>query len=110
MKIALIAPLYEAVPPKLYGGTERIVAYLADALVDLGHDVTLFASGGSKTKATLVAARDQALRLDPAPLKSDVAAHLAMLQMVKRRARHFDVIHFNIDLIQYPMFEAFAPK
>jgi glycosyltransferase involved in cell wall biosynthesis len=110
VKIALISPLYEAVPPKLYGGTERIVAYLADALVDLGHDVTLFSSGDAKTKAKLIAVRDQALRLDPAPLKSDVAAHLAMLYRVRRMARTFDVIHFNIDLIQYPMFEACAAK
>src|SRR5262245_30289247 len=110
VKIALISPLYEAVPPKLYGGTERIVAYLADALVELGHDVTLFASGDARTKAKLIATRDQALRLDPAPLKSDVAAHLTMLTKVKRMARQFDVIHFNIDLIQYPIFEAFASK
>jgi glycosyltransferase involved in cell wall biosynthesis len=110
VKIALISPLYEAVPPKLYGGTERIVAYLADALVDLGHEVTLFASGDARTKAKLVAARDQALRLDPTPLKSDVAAHLSMLHTVRRRARQFDVIHFNIDPIQYPMFEDIASK
>ena len=110
VKIALVSPLYEAVPPRLYGGTERIVAYLADALVDLGHDVTLFASGDARTKAKLVAARDQALRLDPAPLKSDVAAHLSMLHTIRRRARAFDVIHFNIDPIQYPMFEDFAAK
>ena len=76
MKIAQVAPLYEAVPPKLYGGTERVAANLADALVDLGHEVTLFASGESETKAELVACRDQAIRLDPAPLKSDLAAHL----------------------------------
>lgn len=110
VKIALISPLYEAVPPKLYGGTERIVAYLADALVELGHEVTLFASGDTKTKAKLVSARDQALRLDPAPLKSDVAAHLSMLHTVRRRARSFDVIHFHIDPLQYPMFEEHAGR
>ena len=110
VKIALVSPLYEAVPPKLYGGTERIVAYLADALVEQGHDVTLFASGDAKTKARLIAVRDQALRLDPEPLKSDVAAHLSMLHRLRRMAPTFDVIHFNIDLIQYPMFEAFAAK
>jgi glycosyltransferase involved in cell wall biosynthesis len=110
LKIALISPLYEAVPPKFYGGTERIVAYLADALVDLGHEVTLFTSGDARTKAKLVAVRDQALRLDPAPLKSDVAAHLAMLHRVRRLAHTFDVIHFHIDLIQYPIFEAHAAK
>jgi glycosyltransferase involved in cell wall biosynthesis len=110
MRIAQIAPLYEAVPPKLYGGTERIVAYLTDALVDLGHEVTLFASGDALTKANLVPVCEQALRLDPAPLKSDVAAHLLMLDQVRRRATQFDVIHFHVDLIQFPMFRAFAPR
>ena len=66
MRIAHVAPLYEAVPPRLYGGTERIVAYLADAQVELGHDVTVFASGDSHTRARLVACRDQALRLENA--------------------------------------------
>src|SRR5690242_789938 len=65
MRIAQIAPLHEAVPPQLYGGTERVIAYLTDALVELGHDVTLFASGDSHTKATLQAAWPRALRLDP---------------------------------------------
>ena len=110
MRIAQIAPLYESVPPQLYGGTERIVAYLTDALVDLGHDVTLFASGDAVTKATLVASRDQAIRLDPAPFKSDVAAHLLMLDEVRRCATQFDILHFHVDLIQFPMFRAFAPR
>jgi uncharacterized protein YbjT (DUF2867 family) len=79
MKIAQIAPLYEAVPPKLYGGTERVVAHLCDALVEQGHEVTLFASADARTRATLVAMRDQAIRLDQEPLKSDLAAHLTML-------------------------------
>ena len=65
MKIAHVAPLYESVPPRYYGGTERIIAYLVDGLVELGHDVTLFASADAKTKAKLVPVRDQALRLDP---------------------------------------------
>ena len=65
MRIAQIAPLYEAVPPRLYGGTERIVAHLTDALVELGHEVTLFASAEARTRATLVPVRDQAIRLDP---------------------------------------------
>ena len=78
MKITQIAPLYEAVPPRYYGGTERIVAHLADALVDLGHEVTLFATADAHTKAKLVPVRDQAIRLDPAALRSDVAAHLSM--------------------------------
>ncbi|QSX77441.1 glycosyltransferase family 4 protein [Agrilutibacter solisilvae] len=110
MKIAQIAPLYEAVPPKLYGGTERIVAYLADALVDLGHDVTLFAAADARTHATLVPARDQAIRLDPAPLKSDLAAHLSMLHEVRRRAGEFDVLHFHVDLLHFPFFEEAASR
>src|SRR6184192_2639731 len=108
MKIAQIAPLYEAVPPSLYGGTERIVAHLTNALVELGHEVTLFASAEAETRATLVSVRDQAIRLDPEPLKSDLAAHLAMLAQVRRRAREFDVIHFHIDMLHFPMFEDVA--
>ena len=110
MKIAQIAPLYERVPPQLYGGTERVVAYLSDALVELGHDVTLFAAHGSGTKARLVAARDQAIRLDSAPLKSDLAAHLTMLHEVKRRAGQFDILHFHVDMLHMPVFEQYAQK
>src|SRR5689334_15847957 len=91
MKIAQIAPLCESVPPQLYGGTERVVAQLTDALVAQGHDVTLFASADSRTRARLAPMRKQALRLDPAPLKLDVAAHLTMLDEVRRRADEFDV-------------------
>lgn len=110
MKIAQIAPLYEAVPPKLYGGTERIVAHLSDALVDLGHDVTLFSSADAHSRATLVPMRDQAFRLDPSPLKSDYAAHLSMLHEVRQRADEFDILHFHVDLIHFPLFEAIAPR
>lgn len=110
MKIAQVPPLYEAVPPRFYGGTERVVAHLTDALVDLGHEVTLFASSDAKTKAELVAVRDQAIRLDPAPLKSDLAAHMSMLAEVKRQAHRFDVIHFHTDMVQFPMFEEMAAK
>ena len=110
MKIAQIAPLYEAVPPKLYGGTERIVACLTEALVELGHDVTLFASGDSDTIATLAPQRDQAIRLDPEPLKSDLAAHLSMLHEVRRRSSEFDVIHFHVDLLQFPLFNDIASR
>jgi len=110
MKIAQVSPLYESVPPKLYGGTERVVAHLCDALVELGHDVTLFSSGDAETKARLVPVRDQAIRLDPAPLKSDLAAHLSMLDEVRRRQGAFDVIHFHTDMIQFPMFETLAPR
>jgi glycosyltransferase involved in cell wall biosynthesis len=110
MKIAQIAPLYEAVPPRLYGGTERVVAHLCDALVDQGHDVTLFASADAHTRAALVATRDQAIRLDQAPLKSDVAAHLTMLAEVKRRVHSFDVLHFHVDMTHFPMFEQYAAR
>lgn len=105
MKIAQIAPLYEAVPPRLYGGTERVVAQLANALVAQGHNVTLFAAAGARTRATLAPMRAQALRLDPAPLKSDLASHLAMLAEVRRRAAEFDVLHFHTDLLHFPLFE-----
>ena len=110
MKIAQIAPLYESVPPRLYGGTERIVGYLADALVDLGHDVTLFAAAGDGTRAELVPARDQPLRLDPHPLKSDLAAHLVLLDEVRRRADDFDVLHFHIDMLHFGLFEEIASR
>jgi glycosyltransferase involved in cell wall biosynthesis len=110
MRIAQVAPLYEAVPPRLYGGTERVVAHLTDALVSLGHDVTLFASAEARTSATLAPVRDQAIRLDPAPLKSDLAAHLHQVAEVRRRASEFDVIHFHTDMIQFPMFEDMAAR
>ena len=103
MKIAHVAPLYESVPPRLYGGTERIIAYLTEALVDLGHDVTLFASGDTKTSAMLVPCRERALRLDTRPLKSEIAAHLSMLDEVRKRADDFDVIHFHTEAIQFPL-------
>jgi glycosyltransferase involved in cell wall biosynthesis len=104
MRIAQVAPLYEAVPPTLYGGTERIVAHLTDALVQLGHQVTLFASAEAQTRATLVPVRDQAIRLDPAPLKSDLAAHLAMLHELHRRRQEFEILHFHLDMIHFPFF------
>lgn len=110
MRIAQVAPLYEAVPPRLYGGTERVVAHLTDALVLLGHDVTLFSSADARTLARLAPVRDQAIRLDPAPLKSDLASHLSQLAEVRRRADEFDVIHFHTDMIQFPMFEALAGR
>jgi glycosyltransferase involved in cell wall biosynthesis len=104
LRVAQVAPLYEAVPPRLYGGTERVVAYLTDALVDLGHSVTLFASAEARTAARLVPSRDQAIRLDPAPLKSDLAAHLSLLHEVHQRRHEFDIIHFHVDLIHFPFF------
>ena len=110
MKIAQVSPLYEAVPPKLYGGTERIVSCLTEALVELGHKVTLFTSADARTKAELVAVRDQAIRLDPAPVKSDLAAHLAMMSEVRKRAKDFDLIHFHTDLVHFPFFENMASR
>lgn len=110
MRIAQISPLYEAVPPRLYGGTERVVSWLTEALVQRGHDVTLFASGDSVTSATLVSYREQALRLDPAPLKSDLATHMNMLRGVRERLADFDVLHFHIDLLPMPFFEDVAQR
>jgi glycosyltransferase involved in cell wall biosynthesis len=109
MRIAQVAPLYEAVPPKAYGGTERIVAHISDALVGLGHDVTLFASADAGAKARLVPCRGQPIRLDLS-LKSDVAAHLSMLDEVRRRAAAFDAIHFHIDLLHMPVFRDLAGR
>jgi glycosyltransferase involved in cell wall biosynthesis len=105
LRIAQVSPLYEAVPPKLYGGTERVVAWLTDALIDAGHEVTLFATADAVTRAELVPVRDQAIRLDPTPLKSDLAAHMNQLHEVRRRMREFDVIHFHVDLLHFPFFE-----
>ncbi|MNH48557.1 D-inositol 3-phosphate glycosyltransferase [compost metagenome] len=110
MKIAQVTPLYEAVPPRLYGGTERVVAHLTDALVELGHEVTLFASAEAETRARLIPVRDQAIRLDPAPLKSDLAAHMTMLAEVVDRAHDFDVIHFHTDMAHFPFFQGLADK
>jgi len=110
MKIAQIAPLYEAVPPKLYGGTERVVAHLCDALVEQGHETVLFSSADARTRADLAPVRDQAIRLDPAPLKSDLASHMTMLSEVRRRAHEFDVLHFHVDMIHFPFFEEMAER
>ena len=106
MRIAHVAPLYEAVPPKLYGGTERIVSFLVDGLVANGHHVTLFSSRDAATNARIVPVREQALRLDPSPLKSPIAAHLSMLHEVRLRAQDFDIIHFHLShFLHFPMFE-----
>jgi glycosyltransferase involved in cell wall biosynthesis len=102
MRIAQIAPLYEAVPPKLYGGTERVVSYLTEELVRQGHDVTLFASGDSVTRANLVPICPQALRLD-ASLVDRLAPHFVMLEKVVRAAHRFDVLHFHVDYLHYPL-------
>jgi glycosyltransferase involved in cell wall biosynthesis len=102
MKIAHVSPLMEAVPPKLYGGTERIVAYLCDELVALGHDVTLFASGDSVTRARLEAVWPCALRLDPA-IRDYLAPHIVMLELLARRVEEFDIVHLHVDYLAYPV-------
>jgi glycosyltransferase involved in cell wall biosynthesis len=101
MRIAQIAPLAESVPPQRYGGTERIVSYLTEELMRMGHDVTLFASADSMTAARLVGCARVALRLDQAVL--DLPHHLVMLEQVRRRAHEFDILHFHIDLLQGPL-------
>jgi glycosyltransferase involved in cell wall biosynthesis len=103
MRIAQMAPLMESVPPKLYGGTERVVAWLVDELVDLGHEVTLFASADSKTSAMLHAAWPRALRLGR-PRTDPMAAQAALLEAVARHADEFDVIHAHIDWLHLPLF------
>jgi glycosyltransferase involved in cell wall biosynthesis len=103
MRIAQIAPLTESVPPKLYGGTERIVSFLTEELVRQGHDVTLFASGDSVTDATLAPMWPNALRLDPT-MRDVNAPHFLMLERVLKRAPEFDVLHFHLDYWSYSMF------
>src|SRR5262250_2898011 len=98
MRIAQVAPLYESVPPKYYGGTERVVSYLTEELVRLGHDVTLFASGDSETNARLVAACPQALWRD-AEVRETLPHHVRLLELVFRDVSRFDVIHFHLDYV-----------
>jgi glycosyltransferase involved in cell wall biosynthesis len=108
MKIAQIAPLAESVPPRLYGGTERVVSYLTEELVRLGHDVTLFASGDSVTSAQLVACAPRAMRLDR--VKDTLPALSVMLERVRQRAHEFDVLHFHIESVHFPLFRSLARK
>jgi glycosyltransferase involved in cell wall biosynthesis len=102
MRIAQVAPLAESVPPKLYGGTERVVAWLIDELVELGHDVTLFASGDSSTRATLVPVWPRALRLGR-PRTDPMAAQAALLESVAGQSNKFDVIHCHVDWLPLPL-------
>jgi glycosyltransferase involved in cell wall biosynthesis len=104
MRIAQVAPLHESVPPKAYGGTERVVSYLTEALVDMGHEVTLFASGDSHTRAKLVPVVDKALRLHPAR-PDPVIWHTLMVERVRELCETFDVIHFHIDTVHLPVAE-----
>ena len=106
MRIAQVAPLTESVPPALYGGTERIVSYLTEELVAQGHDVTLFASGDSRTAARLVPCAPRSLRL--ARTRDQIPVHLVMLEEVRRLADAFDVLHFHVDLLHYPLIREFA--
>jgi glycosyltransferase involved in cell wall biosynthesis len=102
MRIAQVAPLYESVPPQLYGGTERVVSWLTEELVRQGHDVTLFASGDSRTSARLIAPCRRALRLDPA-CRDQLAHHMLMLEQVCQMADEFDLIHFHVDYLHFPV-------
>src|SRR5882762_1132580 len=103
MRIAQVAPLTEAVPPKLYGGTERVVYWLTEELVALGHEVTLFASGDSSTSAKLEAMWPRALRLDGS-IRDANALHMAMLERVRQRADTFDFLHFHLDYYPFSLF------
>src|SRR6266513_6306681 len=103
MRIAQVAPLTEAVPPKLYGGTERVVHWLTEELVALGHDVTLFASGDSITSGTLEPMWPKALRLDGS-VRDPNALHMMMLERVRQRAAEFDFLHFHLDYYPFSLF------
>jgi glycosyltransferase involved in cell wall biosynthesis len=102
MRIAQVAPLYESVPPKHYGGTERVVSYLTEELVRAGHEVTLFASGGSVTKARLVSPVSRSLRTDQRCV-DQLAHHILMLEEVLQRQGSFDIVHFHIDYLHFPV-------
>ena len=102
LRVALVAPLYESVPPKLYGGTERVVSYLAEELVALGHRVTLYATADSVTSAELRPMWPRGLRLD-AGCRDPLAPHFAMLHDVVESADEFDIVHFHIDYLHFPV-------
>jgi glycosyltransferase involved in cell wall biosynthesis len=109
VKIAQIAPLMESVPPRLYGGTERIVSYLTEELVRLGHEVTLFASADSITAAELVGCASMALRLDR-NVRDRIPYYLLMLDRVRQLAEDFDILHFHIDQFHFPLFAQMADR
>lgn len=100
MKIAQVAPLFESVPPKLYGGSERVVSYLTEELVKLGHDVTLFASGDSVTRAELVPVVETALRLNK--VNDPLAYYILLMGCISKRSYEFDIIHYHIDFLHFP--------
>ena len=101
MRIAQVAPLFESVPPKLYGGTERVVSYLTEELVRQGHEVTLFASGDSETSARLIAGSRRALWQEP-DCRDTLPHHVRLVELVARQADRFDVIHFHLDYVHFP--------
>jgi glycosyltransferase involved in cell wall biosynthesis len=109
MRIAQIAPLFESVPPRLYGGTERVVSYLTEELIRQGHQVTLFASGDSITSAELVPCASRALRLNP-EVRDPIPHHMLMLDKVRERVAEFDILHFHIDYLHFPMFRSKAVR
>lgn len=109
MKIAQIAPLIESVPPRLYGGTERVASYLTEELVRLGHDVTLFASGDSMTAANLVPCSPMALRLD-VNVHDAIPWYMLMLDRLRQQAQSFDILHFHIDFFPFPLFRHMASR
>ena len=109
MKIAQIAPLMESVPPRLYGGTERVVSYLSEELVRQGHDVTLFASGDSITSARLVSCATGAIRLNPS-VRDHIPYYMIMLDKLRQIAASFDILHFHIDAFHMPLFRDIAAK
>lgn len=109
MRIAQIAPLFESVPPQLYGGTERVVSAVTEQLVRRGHEVTLFASADSQTSARLVPMWPCASRLDPNSV-DPIAAQVAMLEHVVQRAGSFDVIHSHVDYYTFPLCAARLPR
>jgi glycosyltransferase involved in cell wall biosynthesis len=102
MRIAQVAPLHESVPPKLYGGTERVVFWLTEELVRQGHEVTLFASGDSTTSANLIPMCPEALRLSPTCV-DQIAHHVLMIERVFKHAQEFDIFHFHTDYLQFPL-------
>jgi glycosyltransferase involved in cell wall biosynthesis len=109
MRIAQVAPLYESVPPQLYGGTERVVSYLTEALVEMGHEVTLFASGDSVTRAKLVAVCPRSLWRDP-DCRETLPHHVRLMNMVFDDASRFDVIHFHTDYLHFPLLRKYRCK
>src|SRR5260370_27244488 len=109
MRIAQVAPLYESVPPRLYGGTERVVSYLTEELVRMGHEVTCLASGDSVTQAKLVAACPQSLWRNP-DCRETLPHHVRLMDMVFEDVSRFDVVHFHTDYLQFPLLRRYPCK